>query len=708
MKSTRYFGMLPALGVLAAVMVAFSPGCSDDKKPDSNHSQGGSGGDGGTGGVGGTAGEGPKTCESSDDCAEDERCDNDEKVCVPRCTADNQCPRDTGTYCDIPSGECIPGEPCQGDDTCGSNPKFSYCEDSKSCVCSPDASIERPATGVCWRRANTCQPCEKSFECGNTSLFRFEEADCRIFRRGDGDEGVCLPRMNKGRCPPGMIAMNAEKNPELADYCMPQSEDCGTMKPCEGNDDCTDPAAPVCDLVRQICIKGCSIDYQGGAGTIGCAPGLVCHATVAGMEPTQLDRCETASNYGIGMCGEACKDDSDCAALDPDSGFVCRSEGGSKRCRPAGCVDDSECEDEREPGSKFEPWCDAKTRQCVTDRCRVGFDKRLGCGTDKAYKDCAGDTLKCTEEGTTGFGICERKDCIDFGGKEVGCYNAGEFCTGEEYRSLMDGSKVGQTVQYGDIPGECASMDPNIWCNASCGSHADCKGDNAPQRYADSPALCMDFGLGDACTWGCEFEQECPSSYHCSSRGLEVDCTAFDQNSGKSTGFQTCESDDDCSRGNKCVVPMVSGGKAGFQGAEPFKVCECSDSGTCGGNFTCNAGLGTMITHKTTPGFEEITGRYCSNAGPCGIDGGSCEWFGQVIPENPNTGVPAHPRFVCGATPETYSGAIKATCPIEDGVSGLPVRRGKTSADQYVCVYSQICQPNYKIDPATMEAVCPK
>ena len=68
MKFTRNSGMLPILGALAAILVAFSPGCS------SKSSGGGGGGAGGHGGgAGGTGGEGSKHCTSNDDCDDDQR-----------------------------------------------------------------------------------------------------------------------------------------------------------------------------------------------------------------------------------------------------------------------------------------------------------------------------------------------------------------------------------------------------------------------------------------------------------------------------------------------------------------------------------------------------------------------------------------------------------------------------------------------------------
>ncbi|HWV36979.1 MAG TPA: hypothetical protein VN033_00715 [Vulgatibacter sp.] len=687
MKSTRSSGMVPVLGALVAILVAFSPGCSGKDDPGS---VGGTGGSGAAGGAGGTGGDAPKHCIVSDDCDADERCDQETKLCVPRCTADNQCPRHTGTYCDIPSGECVPAEHCQDDATCGSTKDFDYCSETGTCICIQDDSVPENMKGICWRVASTCQPCSADVECGNSGAFKGKEADCRVFRVGDETSPVCLPRENKGRCPPGMVAMDKTEFPELDGYCMPQSGDCATNKPCMSNDDCTEPSAPVCDLVRQICVAGCSVDFQASGATIGCPPDQVCHATTAGMKAENLERCETAGLFGIGECGMPCSDDSECKGRDPN--FVCKSDGSMKRCRPAGCIDDSECEDLKDPNSMFLPWCDVATNTCVTDRCRAGFDPRLGCGTDKTYQDCASQMYKCTEVGTTGEGVCEEKNCIDLGGKEVGCF-PGHFCDGEQYKSLLDGSKVDKVVSIPDAtPGECVAMDVNLWCGATCQAHTDCANVGPNPEYKDSPSICMDQGIGPSCFWGCEYDQECPSSWKCSSQGLELYCSPDPDLRPNAHGLKTCTEDAECGPGNRCVEPMVNGEKT-TMGLEPFKVCECSNTGVCGGNYSCNAGLGPMVKFKGFPGYEEVEHRYCVDSSPCGLKGGSCEWFGEVARDM--EGLPVAPILRCGATPDDFAGSTEATCPAIDAVTGLPARRGKTASDRYACVYSQVCLPGY-------------
>ena len=112
-------------------------------------------------------------------------------------------------------------------------------------------------------------------------------------------------------------------------------------------------------------------------------------------------------------------------------------------------------------------------------------------------------------------------------------------------------------------------------------------------------------------------------------------------------------------------------------------------------------GISAFILPKGTPGFEVVKERYCIDASPCGLKGGSCEWFGQrVSVQDPNTGeVVNFPKLTCAATPDGFTGPMKATCPAIDAKTGLPARRGKTASDKYQCVISQVCEPGYMRGP---------
>jgi len=686
MKSSRHVGMLPFLALILIGLMSFAPGCSSDKK---------SGPKGGTGGTGGT--EIPLIpCETSEECPSTDRCDLVAKVCVPKCTADNQCPRDTGTYCDLESGECVPGEPCEGDFTCGTDRKFKYCEDTGDCVCAPDKSIEedpdRPGNGVCWRVAKSCEPCSESFECGNSAVFGNDKAECKVFPVGNKEVGVCLPNTRSGRCPPGMVQMDTDLHPELAGLCMPQGGDCGNMVVCTQDADCLNPATPVCDPMRQICIPGCTFDYADGT-SVGCAPGRVCHATPAGTDPALLNDCVTAPSYGVGTCDVACTEDSHCAKFDPSFICVADVDDGPKRCRPqsktnpgtAGCLDDRECGYGAQ--GDFLGYCDVNTNDCVYDSCRAGPDPRRGCGSSRLYEDCVA-THKCEEGDEIGFGTCVEKNCIENGGADIGCL-LGNFCAGEQYRDMLTGQLVEQVVESpeGTPIGECFPMDLPTWCEASCQSNADCVG-KGPVTIPGSPGLCRDYGIGPTCVHGCEYNAQCPAGWSCSSQGLEVQCH----------GYQTCTTDAQCGAGNRCVDPFVRGDKAHFpDGLAPFKVCECSGTDSCNDGFSCGAGVATASLDVTSPAFEKVTARYCSNNTECG-SGGSCEWWGTAgLDANANL----VPVFTCAASTPTMVGGRPATCPEDKGS-----RQGRTAVDLYNCVISQICQPGYL--PPAQEGEAPE
>jgi len=126
---------------------------------------------------------------------------------------------------------------------------------------------------------------------------------------------------------------------------------------CESNADCTDSAAPVCDMVTKECRAGCIEDSD-------CA------------EEAGAPLCDTS----VGMCVAACETDDDCAS-DP-GGPICDTEAGrcSVECATnadcegnasgpvcnvgagectAGCVTDDHCDD---PAT---PVCDTEINQCI-------------------------------------------------------------------------------------------------------------------------------------------------------------------------------------------------------------------------------------------------------------------------------------------------------------------------------------------------------
>jgi len=670
MRSVVSLGKYAALGVVFAVLL-FGSGCKSSPKAKEPEPEG--------------------ACTSAAQCEADQRCDEELGRCVPKCTADNQCPKNTGTRCDEETGVCVRAETCAVDASCGSSLNHEYC-DGLTCTCIPDTSVQAedsPHTGVCWRPARTCEPCESSVECGNGPRFATNSAECKVFKVGAEEAGVCLPRHGR-RCPQGMLPADPNQYPDLGDVCIPQGGDCAKVGPCVENADCTDPDLPVCDPVRQICIPGCSFDpilLQ----TVGCAQGRVCHATPRGSDPSLLEKCETALAYGLGSCDFPCEGNAECAAVDPS--FVCMDDGGGKRCRPQGCINDLECPSK---GFGYAGYCDVPSGECVYDVCRLGVDPRKGCGSTATYLDCSA-AFKCVGDEEDGVGGCVEMDCLDQGGAERAC-NRGNFCAGEPIRDLLTGVETGELVEVpsGLEPGACYPMDLDVWCRVGCNSGADCVG-KGPTSYPGSPPVCDDFELEeDICFWGCEYEQECPADWHCSSAGYEMPCSG----SGLGAGIQVCEEDADCADGSRCVEPILNGAPATHEPGREFKVCECTETGNCSAGFSCNAGIATAAKMPGEPRYEEVQARYCADSSPCGSKG-SCEWTGATT----GSGVPIS---FCLASPLSMPG-VEATCPALAG-NGLPVRQGRMPGDQYSCVFTSICQPGFTLitspDPTQNYYLC--
>lgn len=618
----------------------------------------------------------PGACSKADECGEGERCDLGARRCVPACKADNECPKDSGTRCDEATGVCIAAETCQQDYNCGASGE-GYCADL-DCVCVPDAKIaeeKAPSTGVCWRPAQSCEPCASDLECGGGGGGLGNQAACKRFLLGGEEASVCLPSHGRG-CPQGMIAADASASPELAGYCIPQAGDCGEATPCVADSDCKNSASPICDLVQQICIPGCTFDVAFGR-SIGCAPGRICHANAKGSDPSLLEKCETADQYGVGSCKQPCLGDDECREIDPS--FVCKDDGAGARCRPEGCIDDFECRSTRKG---YDGFCDVATGSCIFDSCRLGPDPRKSCDQSEPFSDCQMN-FECTGDVEDGFGFCRELNCIEVGGTHAACAR-GNFCAGQVFLDPITKEPIERTVPIpaGVEAGSCYPMEHKTFCGSRCDVGNDCIGLPGITDYPESPHLCDNFGLkDDICFWGCEFEEECPASWNCSSRDFVMECGG--------PGLQTCERDEECATGSKCVEPLV-GGFPLVPEHGAFKVCECTDSEACGAGFTCNAGIATANWDPSSSEFNIVKARYCADSRGCGRDG-SCEWFGEMV--EPGLLEPARPIFHCGATPYGMEGE-KVSCPDQDP-NGVPVRAGKLISDQRHCVYTSICQPGF-------------
>lgn len=638
-------------------------------------------------------------------------------TCDVECLRDQECNGDAMEICVIAEGQqfgsCVAqGGGCNVDQNCGSV-ATEHCG-SGNCYCAKNTNDD-PFYGVCWHRLDFCATgCETDAECGNSNVFT-RPAECVTYHvQGEGDTKVCLPTVIASQtCPPGYVMGGPDDGGlDMTGYCVPQQLFCPNT-PCTSDVECKDPAFPVCDLARQICIKGCFINWQQDLETVGCSPGKpACHAMPERYNPDLLNDCATAGTFGTGKCGIECETDVDCAHRGNDvhgNPYVCKNDGGINRCRPAGCVDDMECP-EPGSGSEYLGYCDPYQQACTWNNCRMGVDPRNGCGVNDPYLDC-NTTHKCVEdEGQPeGYGVCVLKNCIDNGGAMLDC-KGGQFCAGEPMISMMTGEEEGEPLPVpDDVPiGVCYDMDTPVWCGTtSCtpGDNSGCRADNLPGRHDDNPGYCFPTQEGAQCYFGCKYTAECPALWSCDSSNLQVRSTLPD------AGLKICESDFDCGTGNHCVEPKVSGavwtGWSSYTDPDtgevynqlPFKVCSCKDTGACGGDAVCNEGIATR--NPDQPDVE--VDRYCSTGSDalCG-PGGTLEWWGTSSMDDSFN---FFPIFNCSCGPGSDS-TCPAIGPTGTIMQDSPTRCGQNMRDRYLCVGGQVCIPKIFNDPATGEQYC--
>ena len=524
---------------------------------------------------------------------------------------------------------------------------------------------------------------------------------------GAGDQQVCLPRNLAGvSCPQGFVAGTAEEGGlDMTGYCVPQRQMCPSIS-CVEDQDCTDPRFPVCDISRGLCIMGCYINWERSLETVGCSPGKpACHAIATLHDPALLGQCETAPMFGYGKCGPACEKNSDCERYGSDvldRPFVCQNDGGVRRCRPQGCVDDMECP-EPSGGSEasYMGYCSPESLSCDYTNCRTGPDPRQGCGVNENYADCT-MKYKCVEDASQpeDYGICVEKNCIDNQGANLDCYG-GQFCAGEPMRNMMTGEEDGEPLPVPqDVPiGACYDMDVPVWCETTCtpGDNSGCRGANVPGRSPENPGYCIPGQTGNFCFFGCEYAAECPAGWGCSSKYTRISQSAPNKQTGD-FGYAICTDDFDCGQGQRCTAPKVSGvtwanwaswtnpdDPTQVLNQEPWGVCTCDDDSDCGTGKKCNAGIGAR-----DPEFLGTQGeRYCTvdNANLCGPTG-SVEWYGESFFDAQN-GVFAN-SFYCGCLPGTNN-----MCPLQGPTNTIlqdsPTHCGMGMGDRLYCVGGQIC-----------------
>ncbi len=453
---------------------------------------GGTQGDGGgppDGGDGGAPDAGPAPCTSDwDDCGPTE-------------------------VCDLVSGKCVEGHAC--------NPQYGYANcnyddmnqqspgwgcggsSDEDCVCDPEGK-------VCKKRREMCTPCTADAECGDLPTYT-DQAFCVEYQ----GERVCLQKAGNRGCPQGY------EPDAMGTYCVPAGgATCESVFVCTSDADC--PASrPVCNLTTGTCTRGCVFDLETGEST--CPTGKVCDHD--------------------GKCRAPCDPANDtCADIDPS--FVCKVDVGNvARCRPAGCIDDVECE--VPDTSPYLGFCDLTNNTCVTDRCRP----EKGLGADSP--DCR-LPYGCNEQGQ-----CYLMDCVERGGAALAC-QANQFCcgecrnvTGNPSRDSCDPLVCNDLTPAPEpaLPGCVLAPNPP-WCR-NCSDHDACASYANPKEDPRDPNLCLPVGMQQFCALTCETAKDCPTMWQC--QHIQVPC---DPGNPTSCGGGTCVDDGpwgaDCTTANDC------------------------------------------------------------------------------------------------------------------------------------------------------------
>jgi hypothetical protein len=451
-----------------------------------------------------------------------------------------------GEVCDLGTGECIAGQPCDPDlgeifdtnancnwnaDAGTSDPGFAcggtHADD---CVCDP-------TDGTCKRRRQTCEPCTDDEECGPHSHFG-EPAECAEY---DGSR-VCLVKTSPRGCPAGYL-------PE-GDHCVPAEGSCEAVFACTSDADCPEER-PLCHRASGTCRAGCGFDLATG-DSIGCPPEQVCH--------------------GDGRCRAECDGPAECQEI--HSSFVCYQEPtGPNRCRIDGCLADRECEVPSE--GYYTGLCDLGTNACVYDRCETDDHCRLPAACDAGQ--CR--PMTCLERLAPSVACGANQFCCEF------CRNATDNpdrdacdptpCTGNE--PLPDGSAEG-----------CFTASTSQWCQG-CGEDSDCAGLSNPKEDARDENVCFD----DRCALTCETALDCPTRWQCQSlyRACETNddcgtgqCVAAGDGDDAPM-FCDCASggagsDDLCPDGTRCA--FVGGGHWCIVGKVCFEQLGDDEDSYCG------------------------------------------------------------------------------------------------------------------------------
>ena len=337
---------------------------------------------------------------------------------------------------------------CQSNDDCDAglrcDTELKRCIQCKEDYECPGGRLESycDTDNMCKRRKSPCEPCSSDKECGT------DKDKCV--------DGYCGKDCSITACPSGMICDSNTLQ------CKPQSGSCETLSSCSTDEDC--PEGEICDTSRGLCLLACT--YDEATGLSNCPNGETCHYN--------------------GRCGPVCQNDNDCN----EAGIICLDG----RCRPEGCLNDIECENEQAPEGHI-PYCDTQTYQCITDVCRDNQDCKPGYECDQ--------------------GSCRKLNCLERGGQTLACF-VGQFCCGENPQNQCpQGVSEGECF-YAPEPycKACTCQDGNEICEANdqCGGPS-----YGSDHYCITHKDQNDQPVGSFCGVGCDPNDPttCPRGYEC-------------------------------------------------------------------------------------------------------------------------------------------------------------------------------------------------
>ncbi|MBI4819892.1 MAG: hypothetical protein HY791_26700 [Deltaproteobacteria bacterium] len=396
----------------------------------------------------------------------------------PPCARDQDC--ESGEVCDLSASPhvCVPGHACTTDLDCRACSDFVdpiECGHGFHVVAYCDAD----RGSVCTRALTACEPCAEDRDCFELDDINQHASPQKKCLEYEGGKKFCgLPQLGNPPCPAGFLpdtqgqCKRVAGCPDSVDICpaapsggdplCPRQEQicpgryggpecptggrCATndipgeigvcLEFCTTNDECRDPAKPVCDLQKNVCVEGC----QKGS----CAGGKVCHP----LDGKCKDPCDTNENcamrYGSGAyCNMASQRMAPTYFKDYHDEFACVPVGceASVDCQVAGFV----CDKEQDPPACVEGCYDAATDCLSGEVCKkVGPNGRQ---PSYSRSECRGlgDLTEASE-----VGVC----C------NPGCTNRILQCGYHEWCCGQAGSPYADPTSCGNVSGGARQAEP--------------------------------------------------------------------------------------------------------------------------------------------------------------------------------------------------------------------------------------------------------